>query len=331
LCTVAPAQERPAVPPVVPGSHFPVATLANLNAAAGGPQSIDLAGLLGKKPIILYYWIPESGRSERVFQELQQLVDDLGRDRIALLGVVVPRPGRGVDLIQERIRALKLDVPVLDDAGFRLGQQLNVSSVPNISLLDAKGRLRLTNGASLNQVLGYELDVGQAIRRLAESGDLMTYGRLDRYYPVRELEGRMSPNFEAPFLRTNEVQNWHSLLDDQKLNVLIFWSVDCPHCRESLPEISRWLDQHPEGVNVVSCADVNSVEAMNKTREFCESNQLRFPTLVDNQSKIGGLYKVTTTPTIVIMGPDGVVDSSLVSGYSDFGTKIEDKKRQLLK
>ena len=70
---------------------------------------------------------------------------------------------------------------------------------------------------------------------------------------------------------------------------------------------------------------------MTKTREFCESNELRFPTLVDNQAKIGDLYKVTTTPTIVIMGPDGVVDSSIISGYSDFGVTIENKKRKLLK
>ena len=48
-------------------------------------------------------------------------------------------------------------------------------------------------------------------------------------------------------------------------------------------------------------------------------------------AKVGNLYKVTTTPTIVIMGPDGVVDSSIISGYSDFGITIENKKRKLLR
>ncbi len=159
----------------------------------------------------------------------------------------------------------------------------------------------------------------------------MTYGRLDRYYPVRELEGEICPDFEAPLLQTNTVQQWHGLIDDAKVNVLIFWSVDCPHCRTSLPEISKWLEQHPEDVNVVSCANVDSVETMTKTREFCESNELRFPTLVDTQAKVGDLYKITSTPTIVIIGPDGVVDSSIVSGYSDFGITIENKKQELLK
>ena len=325
------AQDRSAATPVLPGARFPAATFANLNAGTAGPDSIDLASFLGKKPVILYYWIATSQRSEEVFLELQELVDDLGDDRLSLFGVAVPRPSIGTDVIQERIKELGIRVPVLNDKGFQVGRQLNVSSVPNISLLDAEGRLQLTNGASLTQILGYKLDLGQAIRRLAETGDLLTYARLDPYYPVRELEGEMCPDFEAPLIETNVVQQWHGLLDDAKVNVLIFWSVDCPHCRKSLPEISKWLEQHPEDVNVVSCAHVNSVEAMTKTREFCESNELRFPTLVDNKAQVGNLYKVTTTPTIVIMRPDGVVDSTIISGYSDFGTTIENKKRKLLK
>ena len=330
LCAGPGAQDRSAAPPVLPGDLFPAATFANLNAGAAGPDSIDLAAFLGKKPVILYYWIATSQRSEELFLELQELVGDLGPDRLSLFGVAVPRPDVGTAVIQERIKELGIRVPVLDDTDFQVGRQLNVSSVPSISILDAEGRLQLTNGASLTQTLGYQLDLEQAIRRVAETGDLMTHGRLDRYYPVTELEGEMCPDFEAPLIETNVVQQWHGLLDDEKVNILIFWSVDCPHCRKSLPEISKWLEQHPDDANVVSCAHVNSVEAMTKTREFCESNGLRFPTLVDNQARVGNLYKVTTTPTIVIMGPDGVVDSSITSGYADFGVTIESKKRKLL-
>ena len=331
LCAGPGAQDRSAARPVLPGDLFPAATFANLNAGAAGPDSIDLAAFLGKKPVILYYWIATSRRSEEMFQQLQELVDDLGADRLSLFGVAVPRPDLGTDVIQERIKALGIRRPVLCDVGFQVGRQLNVSSVPNISILDTAGRLRLTNGASLTQVLGYQLNLEQAIRRVAETGDLLSYGRLDRYYPVRELEGEICPDFEAPLLQTNTVQQWHGLIDDAMVNVLIFWSVDCPHCRTSLPEISKWLEQHPEDVNVVSCAHVDGVESIAKTREFCESNELRIPTLVDDQARVGDLYKVTTTPTIVIMGPDGVVDSSITSGYSDFGVTIENKKRELLK
>jgi len=331
LLAIAVAQERSSAQPVVPGGLFPASTYANLNAAAGGAEKIDLAHYLGKKPVILYYWIATNTRSEQLFLQLQDLVQDVGTDRIALFGVAVPRPpALGEDQIRERLSALGIRVPVLNDEGFRLGKQLLVNSVPNITVIDTGGRLRLSNGASLSQVLGYKLDLGQAIRRTAETGQLMTYGYLDRYFPVRELEGAKCPDFTAPMLEDSVERRWHSLLDDSKVNVLIFWSVDCGHCRKSLPEINAWLKGDPGGVNIVSCASVTSETVKTKTREFCKLNDFRFPTLVDSNAEISDLYRVTTTPTIVIIGPDGVVDSAIVSGLSDFVGTIEKRKKTLL-
>jgi peroxiredoxin len=331
LLTSAVAQESSSAQPVVPGGLFPASTFANLNAAAGGNEQIDLAQYLGKKPIILYYWIATNSRSEKLFLQLQDLVQDVGADHLALFGVAVPRPpALGEEKIRERLGALGIRVPVLDDAGFRIGKQLLINSVPNITVIDAGGRLRLSNGASLAQVLGYELDLGQAIRRTAETGQLMTYGYLDRYYPVRELEGEKCPDFTAPLLKDSVERRWHSLLDDSKVNVLIFWSVDCGHCRKSLPEINAWLKGNPDGVNVVSCASVTSETVKTKTREFCELNDFRFLTLVDGDAEISDLYRVTSTPTIVIIRPDGVVDSAIVSGHSDFVEAIEKRRKKLL-
>ena len=323
------AQQLESVPPLPPGQPFPAESFNNVNARGDGPATIDLAQYSGKKPFILHYWIPGNRRSEQVLLELEALVAELS-DSIALFGVAVPRPGLEVEKIRQRSHDLGLQVPVLEDNGFRIGQRLRVSSVPNISIIDRQGRLRLTNGGSLQQVLGYELDLAKAIRRTAATGKLMTHGYLDKYFPVHELEGEMSPDFKAPQLPDNVEQRWHSLIDSDKINVLIFWSVNCPHCRESLPEISDWVAEHPESINVVSCASVDNEMARAKTSEFCELNDFSFKTLFDKDSRIGDLYKITSTPTIVIVGPDGVVDSVILSGHADFGQTIEQKKRELL-
>jgi thiol-disulfide isomerase/thioredoxin len=328
LALAAPEVER--VPAVRPGDLFPPGSYANLNAAEGAPTSIDLVSVLGRKPVVFCYWIPTNSRSEALVREIDRLGAELGPERIAVFGVAVPRPTLGEDVIRERAAALGLRLPVLQDTGFVLGQRLQVSSVPNVSILDREGRLRLANGASLRQVLGYDLDLEKAIRRTAATGTLLSVGYLDRYFPVHELTGEKAPDFRAPLLEDSVEQRWHSLLDDEKINVLIFWSVDCPHCRQSLPEINTWLAEHPDGVNVVSCASVTSASGKTQTAEFCKLNGFSFPTLVDEGSRIGDLYRVTSTPTIVIMGPDGVIDSALTSGHIDFGKTIEEKKRKLL-
>jgi peroxiredoxin len=317
------------VDPVPFGRPFPAATFDNLNVEAGGAQRIDLAAVLGKKPVVLFYWIAGNPRADDLFLELQALQGELGAEKLALYGVALQRPGRDADVIKTKLRELKISVPVLDDEGFRIGQQLRVQSVPNITILDAEGNLRLSNGALLSQDLEYNMTVETAIRRVAEKGSLGTYGYLARYYPVKELVGKKCPDFEAPLLSNGAVQSWHSMLSPDKVNVLIFWSIDCPHCRKLLPEVSQWLKENPDGVNVVSTAKVVNDAAKTKTREFCEANGIGFPTLVDQETGVGELFHVTSTPTTLIIRPDGVISAVLLSSIQDFGAAIEEAKRDL--
>lgn len=317
--------------PVFAGDPFPAAVLKNLNPSAGQQPTVDLAQVLGKKAVVFCYWIAGNSRSEEVLLQLQALAAELGPERLAVYGMVMRRPGREEDAIRERMQALNVRVPVLDDEGFKIGSRLRVQSVPNITLIDREGHLRLANGATLTQTLEYRMDLRGAIRRAAETGKVGTYGYLDRYYPVKELVGKRCPDFKAPLLSSRTEQNSSTLFDGQKLNVLIFWSVDCPHCRQLLPEINTWLKQNPSGVNVISAAMVTNPAIKTKTQEFCNLNGFVFPTLEDDGKRISDQFLVTTTPTILIIRPDRIVDSVLLSDLTDFGKAIEEKKRLLLR
>jgi thiol-disulfide isomerase/thioredoxin len=331
LAQVALAQGPPrSGGPIFAGDPFPAVKLKNLNTASGQPAEVDLAPVLGKKAIVLCYWIAGNSRSEEVLLQLQSLASELGQERLAVYSLVMLRPGREADAIRERVQALKVRVPVLDDEEFKIGNRLRVQSVPSIALIDREGHLRLANGAVLSQTLEYQMDLKAAIRRAAETGKVGTYGYLDRYYPVKELVGKPCPDFTAPLLSGKAVQSSSTLLDTHKLNVLIFWSVDCPHCRHLLPEINTWLKQNPAEVNVVSAAKVTNPATKTKTQEFCNLNGFVFPTIEDD-SKISDQFLVTSTPTILIIRPDRIVDSVLLSDLADFGKAIEERKRLLLK
>ena len=119
------------------------------------------------------------------------------------------------------------------------------------------------------------------------------------------------------------------MLSPEKLNVLIFWSVDCPHCRKTLPEINTWLKTNSEGVNVISAAMVPNDAVRTKTKEYCDLNGFVFPTLIDD-AEISMLYQVTATPTILLIRPDGVIDSVL-SPTADFGTAVAETRTRLNK
>jgi len=327
----AQAQEELArgVTPIDFGDPFPALGFTNLNPEAG-IERVDLGQVLGTKPIVLVYWIAGHERAEQILLEVQSLVDEIGKDKIALYGVAIQRPGRDAAAIAARTKELGIHVPVLDDDGFRVGQLLRVQSVPSVALLDREGRLRLANGAALSQVLGYKVTLGSAIRSAATSGSVGTYGYLPTYYPVEEMVGKHCPDFTARLLSTSAEQSLSSMLKSDELNVLIFWSVECPHCRKSLPEINQWLKKNGKGVNVLSAANISSDAVKTKTKEFCAANDLVFPTLIDENLEISQLYQVTATPTILIIRPDGVIDSVLTSSSAEFGPTIEKKKRELV-
>ena len=313
------------------GEKFPLSTFDNLNQDAGGPARIDLVNVVGKKPVVLYSWMPGEPRSERMFQELQALTDELGVDRIVLYGITRPPFGTTDTLpIRARIQDLKIHVPVLHDSSYILFKTLEEEPGPDVSILDTEGRLRLSNGVSLKQTIEYKMTLGDAIRRVAATGQIGTYGELLRYYPAVEMVGKKCPDFEAPELAGGAPRRFTSMMAPDRLNVLVFWSVDCPHCRVSLPKMNTWLKEHPEGLNVVSAAVVPNEATRTKTQEFCKANGFTFPTLVDQKSQIMSLFQVISTPTIMIIRPDGVVDS-VFSGEINFGPTFEAKKKELLK
>jgi thiol-disulfide isomerase/thioredoxin len=121
------------------------------------------------------------------------------------------------------------------------------------------------------------------------------------------------------------------MLASDKLNVLIFWSVDCPHCKAALPKLNDWLKGHTEGMNVISAARVTDDATKARTAEYCKINTFSFPTFIDKDMQIGAIYQVVSTPTIVVIRPDGVVDSVLLSSETDLGAALDAKRRELVK
>lgn len=317
------------VPAVPFGEPFPAGVYRDVNPASGTGGSVDLAAAVGKRPVAFVYWMAARPRSEQMLQDVERIAAEAGAGKVAVYGVVRERPGVDLPQIVERIRALGVKVPVLDDRDFRLGQQLSVRSVPALAILDGEGKLRLGNGGSLKQVLEYNMDLEAALRRVGTKGTLGTYGQLPRYEPVNELIGKPSPDFEATVLGSGETKRWSRLIDPTRVNVLVFWSVDCPHCKKSLPEINDWLRSNPDGVNLVTAASVGDAAARAKTAEYCRLSGFVFPTFEDREMQIGERFQVTSTPTILIIRPDGVVDS-VMTGEADFAKTIAERKKALL-
>jgi peroxiredoxin len=332
LAAFAVPAQVPQVPRAEFAAPFPAWSFQNLNEGAGGAATIDLAGVLGKVPVIFHYWMPGHQRSEQVLVDLQKLVESLGPGKVVLFAVTTPPMGStDVAPIRARIRELKLRVPCLKDEGLRLAQQTNADRVPAVALVDREGKLRLTNGASLIQSVEYKTDLAALVKRLSEKGTIGTYGALPRYEPVVELIGKRAPEFQLPSASDGAPRALSSLLAQGKVNVLVFWSVDCPHCKKSLPEMNRWITENGGDVNVISVARVTNDASRTQTKEFLRLSGFKFPTLLDQDFQAASQYYVTATPTVLVLRPDGTVHSTMSATETNYGRFFETQKREILK
>ena len=155
--TSAPPAPTGAAEPIAFGDKFPGGVFDNLNAGAGGPASINLGEVIGRKPVVFCMWSMGHHRSEQVFQEVQALVQELGPQKVALYGVLPEGANKDRDVVRQRLQELKIAVPVLLDSNYKFVYGLGVLRPPFIAVLDKDGMLRLGGGSSLKQTLEYKM------------------------------------------------------------------------------------------------------------------------------------------------------------------------------
>lgn len=86
-----------------------------------------------------------------------------------------------------------------------------------------------------------------------------------------------------------------------------FWSISCGICKESLPDITRWIDEYgPKGLKVVSVhmprqeSDTN-VEAV---KEAIDEYEVKQPVVVDNWHTITDAFENKFVPAFYVFDSD---------------------------
>jgi thiol-disulfide isomerase/thioredoxin len=89
--------------------------------------------------------------------------------------------------------------------------------------------------------------------------------------------------------------------------VVNFWATWCPPCREEMPLIQAFAEQHAEELIVLA---VNAGEDESIVRNYVEETGLDLNFLIDSTSSVSSLYRVLGFPTTVFIDEDGILQAT---------------------
>lgn len=128
---------------------------------------------------------------------------------------------------------------------------------------------------------------------------------------------QVPPAFDSTPLQTVDGETVTlAKLSEEKPVLLYFWSSWCGVCRFTTPYVARL---HQEGVNVMTLALRSGSEA--DVSRWLTRKNVTFPVINDASGEISRRWKISVTPTLVIVSKGEVV--STTSGWTSYwGMKL---------
>jgi methylamine dehydrogenase accessory protein MauD len=123
--------------------------------------------------------------------------------------------------------------------------------------------------------------------------------------------GTPAPVFELPNLE-GEAVTLESLRSLGKPILLLFTDPECGYCEELLPEVGRWQDELADEFTIalISCDDPE------ENREMSNEHGLS-RVLLEEDWEVSEAYRVSGTPSAVLVEPDGTIGSVLAESAEE--------------
>jgi len=101
-----------------------------------------------------------------------------------------------------------------------------------------------------------------------------------------------------------------------KLVLLHFWATWCMPCRVEMPGLESVWQQYKDKGLVILAASVDE-GSKGRVEKYKQIFELSFPILLDPESEVNDLYKVSNMPTSILIDAEGEI-VSYVSGTVDW-------------
>jgi thiol-disulfide isomerase/thioredoxin len=316
----------PAAPPaaLVAGMPFPSLTRLKVISTTTGPTAtefsdFDLSAAAKDKFLLLCYWMPDIPVAEDNLKALAAWAK--GKKNFTIVSVVPPR-GKTSAAVLARAHELGFDFPIVWDDGYQIGNIVRAATVPHFTVVDPQGVTRMIGAAGLKHEIQAGLTFNAWLDTAAHGKGSPSVPDVPRYYPVRDLIDQPFIDFTLNRFGDNRALRFSEFVRDGRLTLLVFWSADCPHCQKEIPILNEYYMKHQEALSVVGVIRPGDAGLHQRTTDFLRISDIKFPTVVDQANKVWAQYRIVTTPTTVVVTPNGVVSTVLIGADVDLDAAL---------
>lgn len=270
------------------GAPFPDFELTN---ASG--RNVSFEHLLARsKPTLFFMLGPNCTPCKALYPEIQKWSDDLaGR-----IQFVIVSSGTAEENI-ERFPG-ELGKEALLQANRELAQKIHAKWTPTAIYVDADG-----------DIASHPAVGDTAIRELVENVSSADLSRLYTYFASPAIKrtvkiGKHIPEKTVTLLDGSEF-NTAELKD--KLTLAVFWSLDCPHCRQMLDELKSWEQTRTAGDPELLIFADGDIEELKETG-------LTSRLVVDRKYATAAEFGMHGTPSAVLVDANGVISTEIAIG-----------------
>jgi len=146
----------------------------------------------------------------------------------------------------------------------------------------------------------------------------------DEWFVEQTKPGISAPEFPAGFkwLNTGGKELYFNRELKGRIVIIDFWTYCCINCMHVLPDLA-FLEEKYAGkpVVILGChsAKFNNERETENIRQAILRNTIRHPVVVDENFKIWDSFGVNSWPTLVVVGPDGII----LGGFAGEGHREE--------
>ncbi len=134
--------------------------------------------------------------------------------------------------------------------------------------------------------------------------------------------GDEMPSFSITTLAGKVVKS--SNLIGKKPVFFVFWATWCPNCKAEIPHINEMAKEFtPLGMEFIG-VNVGVNDSEKKVERFAKKYQIQYPLYFDKGSQLTRKFKVSGTPTVIIVDKGGIIRYRGVTPPQDLAPNFDE-------